>query len=112
MAQKVDGQFLRSLLNFINREKPTLPIDSAISLLTKCIYDSAKIETQIDLLKDAGITTMINKIKENKVQKIPTTLWESFMTGNLFKYLKIKISNEWIGSDKTNVNLQKVDPFH
>lgn len=111
LANTIDGQFIRSLITYINREKSSLPIDAVISLITKCLYDSLNAEAEISLLKDAGITQMINELKQNKVEKIPDNLFEAIVTKKLFKYLKIKIMNEWIGNDNTQSNLQKVAPF-
>jgi len=110
LAPKVDATFIRALINFINREKPTIPIDAAMSLITKCLYQTMDIESQISLLKDSGVTKMINNLKLDKVQKIPTSLWESFWTGNIFKYIKIKFTGLLFG-DQTTANLQKVGPF-
>jgi hypothetical protein len=122
LANTIDGQFLRNLVNFINREKPTLPIDAIMSLITHCLTHVTSIESQLNLIKDSGMVEFMNKMKIDDVSKIPNSIWQSFVTGNIFRYLKIKICNEiqllgsipLIGSlfqDNTKANLEKVRPF-
>jgi hypothetical protein len=54
---------------------------------------------------------MINDLKSDKVSKIPTSIWQSFISGKLFQYLKVKIMNDWIFSDKTSAYQEKVGHF-
>jgi hypothetical protein len=112
LAAKIDAQFIRALLNYINRENQSLPIDAALSLVTHCLCQVMNAEAQISLLKDSGIVTMLNSIKTENIAKVPNSLWRSFITGNLFKYLKIKILRETIIGDNTTANLDRVGPFY
>jgi hypothetical protein len=111
LANVIDGQFIRALINFVNREQKDYTIDMTISLITKCLYKVLDSEAQISILQDAGLTDMINKMKSGQVVKVPNSIWEAFITGKLFKYFKIKIMNEWVFSDKTEGDLKKVSHF-
>jgi hypothetical protein len=104
-AEKIDAQFIRALIGFVHREETTLPIDVIVSLITKCIFDMTSIETQIKLLKEAGITQFMNAVKKDTVDIIPNSFWESVFNGKLINYIQIKI-REWAG-DKTDENIFK-----
>jgi hypothetical protein len=113
LASKIDAAFIRALLNFINRENDKMPIDSALSLITHSLVQVSTIEAQISLLKDSGLSDMINCLKSDQVSKVPNSIWQSFISGNIFRYLKIKLANEWLSSihgifsDRTGANLEK-----
>jgi hypothetical protein len=110
LAQQIDAQFIRSLISFVNKENTTLPIDATMSIISTCLYKVLDVETQIALMKQAGVTQMLNEAKLDKLKLVPTSFREAIFTGNLFNYLKIKICGEWLGfSDKQN--LDKVQDF-
>jgi hypothetical protein len=107
MAAKVDGQFIRSLINFINRDKPDYTIDMIMSLITLCLSKTLTMETQINLLKDSGITEMINVFKKDNIEKVPMSAWNAIFAGQFMKYLKIKMTTEWTNWHDTQKNLEK-----
>jgi len=104
-AEKIDAQFIRAIIGFVHREDTSLPIDVIVSLVTKCIFDMTTIETQIKLLKEAGITQFMNALKKDNVDIIPNSFWEAVFNGKLLNFIQIKI-REWAG-DKTQDNIFK-----
>jgi hypothetical protein len=113
MQPEINVTFLRSLISFIAKENPTLPVDAIMSIITKCMYKCVKTESDLQIIKDAKITEFINAAKAGQLKSVPTTLIESIFTGNLYNYLKIQIRNSILG-DKSEANKYKVsswDPF-
>jgi hypothetical protein len=104
-ADRIDAQFIRAMIGFVHREDTSLPIDVIVSLVTKCIFDMTTIESQITLLKEAGITQFMNALKKDTVDIIPNSFWESVFNGKLMNFIQIKI-REWAG-DKTQDNIFK-----
>jgi hypothetical protein len=70
------------------------------------------IETQIKLMKEAGVTSMINDLKVDNVQTIPTRFWESLFSGNLFKYIKLNVGQAIWSDSQPNKNSEKIHSFH
>jgi hypothetical protein len=111
LAQTIDGQFIKSLVAFINRENDSLPISVITSIIAQCLYKSVDVETQIKLLKDANVTSMVNDLKADYVKTVPTRFWEALFSGNIVQYLKIQLGDA-IWSNGVNNNSEKVNPFH
>jgi hypothetical protein len=110
IAPQIDAQFIKNLVIFMNREEPSLPIDVLTSIISQCLYTTVDTETQVTLMKQAGVTGMINDLKTQQVETVPTSLFESLFTGKLSSYLKIQLSDLifGLGFSKTN---QSVNPF-
>jgi hypothetical protein len=112
MAKEIDGQFIRSLISFIHREDESLPIDVMTSIITQCLYKTVDVETQVKIMKDAGVTGMINDLKIDNVQTVPTRFWESLFTGNIFKYIKLNVGQAIWNDSAPNKNSEKIHSFH
>jgi hypothetical protein len=111
VAKTIDAQFIKSLVLFINRENKSLPIDAVTSIVTQCLYNTVDLETQIKLMKDSEVTSMINDLKNDNTQVIPTSFWESLFSGNLFKYIKLNVGQAIWSASAPNQNTEKVHPF-
>jgi hypothetical protein len=74
------------------------------------MYTTLDLETQVKLIKEAGITVAINDLKNNQSKIVPTSWFESLITGNMMKYLKIQIGNLIYG-ESSNCTSQKVQDF-
>jgi hypothetical protein len=110
MAPQIDAQTIRSLVLFLNREEKDLPINVVLSIITNCLYQTVDLETQIKLIKEAGITGYINDAKADELKVLPTGWFSALMTGNFWKYLKINVGNAIYGESSNWVN-NKVNPF-
>jgi hypothetical protein len=110
IAPQIDAQFIKNLVIFMNREEPSLPIDVLTSIISQCLYTTVDTETQVTLMKQAGITGMINDLKTQQIETVPTSLFESIFTGKLSSYLKIQLSDLIFGLGFSKNN-QTVNPF-
>lgn len=109
LAQKIDADLLRSLVLYINREDPSLPIDTVITIIVKCISDNLTIEKQIYAIKNLQLTSLLNSFKEDEIKTLPQSLVQSFLQGKMFTYLKNKIYTTLKINEKVANSNMKLD---
>jgi len=66
-----------------------------------------KFEIDLQVIKDANLTQLVNDAKQNKLSTIPDSIVESVFTGKLFNYVRVKIQTNILG-DKTDKNVNAV----
>jgi hypothetical protein len=90
-AEKVDDEFLRTLIVYITRERKDLSMDQIIILVTDIIARTQTNEAKLSIIKNMKSIDAINKLKKGDFNMMPTGIIDAFCKGQLFNYINYKI---------------------